>query len=115
MNRDETAKPVRLGDNVWLGDRSTVLKGVTIGDNSIVAASSVVTKDVPANVIVAGNPAVIVRELDESAERYTREDMFRDPAETMAYFRSLDATLLAENTTWRWLLSAIFPRFRREQ
>ena len=41
VNRDETAKPVRLGDNVWLGDRSTVLKGVTIGDNSIVAASSV--------------------------------------------------------------------------
>ena len=99
VNRDETAKPVRLGDNVWLGDRSTVLKGVTIGDNSIVAASSVVTQDVLASeCIVAGN-AVIVRELGESAERYTREDMFRDPAETMAYFRSLDATLLAENTT----------------
>ena len=44
VNRDSTPKPVRLGDNVWLGDRSTVLKGVTIGDNSIVAASSVVTK-----------------------------------------------------------------------
>jgi len=53
VNRDSTVKPVRLGDNVWLGDRATVLKGVTIGDNSIVAASSVVTKDVPANVIVA--------------------------------------------------------------
>jgi acetyltransferase-like isoleucine patch superfamily enzyme len=115
VNRDETVKPVRLGNNVWLGDRSTVLKGVTIGDNSIVAASSVVTKDVPANVIVAGNPAVIVRELDEGETRYTRTDMFANPEETMAYFRSLDATFLAENTTWRWLASAIFPRFRREQ
>jgi acetyltransferase-like isoleucine patch superfamily enzyme len=115
VNRDETVKPVRLGNNVWLGDRSTVLKGVTIGDNSIVAASSVVTKDIPANVIVAGNPAVIVRELDEGETRYTRSDMFADPHETMAYFRSLDATLLAENATWRWLTSAIFPRSRREQ
>jgi acetyltransferase-like isoleucine patch superfamily enzyme len=49
--------PVHIGDNVWLGDHATVLKGVTIGDNSVVAARAVVTRDVPANVIVAGNPA----------------------------------------------------------
>ena len=114
VNRDAVAKPVRLGDNVWLGDRSTVLKGVTIGENSIVAASSVVTKDVPANVIVAGNPAVVVRQLDADEPRYTREDMFRDPNETQAYFRALDQSLLAGNSFWRWCLSAVFPRSRPE-
>lgn len=56
-----TAKPVVIGDNVWIGYRAMILKGVTIGDNSIVAANSVVTKDVPPNCIVAGNPAKIIR------------------------------------------------------
>ena len=64
---------------------------------------------------MAGNPAIIVRELNDSVERYTREDMFRDPVETMAYFRSLDETLLVDNSMWRWLLGLIIPRFRREQ
>ena len=56
-----TAKPVIIGDNVWIGYRAMILKGVTIGDNSVVAANSVVTKDVPSNSIVAGNPAKIIR------------------------------------------------------
>ena len=56
-----TAKPVIIGDNVWIGYRAMILKGVTIGNNSIVAANSVVTKDVPPNCIVAGNPAKIIR------------------------------------------------------
>src|SRR3712207_863810 len=57
------SRPVIIGHHVWIGMTSTILKGVTIGDNSIVAAGSVVTKSVPANVIVAGNPAVITKEL----------------------------------------------------
>ena len=56
-----TAKPVIIGNNVWIGYRAMILKGVTIGDNSIIAANAVVTKDVPANCIVAGNPAKIIR------------------------------------------------------
>ena len=56
-------RPITLGKNVWLGGGCTILSGVTIGDNSVVGAGSVVTKDVPANVIVAGNPAKIIREL----------------------------------------------------
>ena len=56
-------KPIRIGDNVWIGMNAVILKGVTIGENSIVAAGSIVTKDVPANTIVAGNPARIVKEL----------------------------------------------------
>lgn len=54
--------PVVIGDNVWIGIKATILKGVTVGDGAIVAAGAVVTKDVPARALVAGNPAVIVRE-----------------------------------------------------
>ena len=57
------ARPVIIADNVWIGMNSTILKGVTIGENSVVAAGSVVTKPVPPNVVVAGNPAVITKEL----------------------------------------------------
>lgn len=64
---DEGSEPrvaaVRLGDNVWLGRGATVLPGVTIGDHSIVAAGAVVTKDVAARTVVAGNPARVVREV----------------------------------------------------
>jgi acetyltransferase-like isoleucine patch superfamily enzyme len=55
--------PVIISDNVWIGMNAVILKGVTIGENSVVAAGAVVTKSVPANVVVAGNPAVAVREL----------------------------------------------------
>lgn len=58
--------PIVLGDNVWIGRAAIVLPGVTIGDHSIVAAGAVVTKDVPARVVVAGNPAKIVREITAS-------------------------------------------------
>ncbi len=54
-------RPVKVGNFVWIGERAIILKGVTIGDNSIVAAGSVVTKDVAPNTIVAGNPAREIR------------------------------------------------------
>jgi acetyltransferase-like isoleucine patch superfamily enzyme len=57
-----------LGDNVWIGRAAIVLPGVTIGDHSMVAAGSVVTKDVPPRVVVAGNPAKVVREITASDE-----------------------------------------------
>ena len=57
-----TVNPVIIKDKVWIGFRATILKGVTIGDNSIIAANACVTSDVPNNVIVAGNPAKIVKE-----------------------------------------------------
>lgn len=58
----EVKKPVIIEDNVWIGARSMVLKGVTIGSGAVVAAGSVVTKDVPAKCLVAGNPAKVIRE-----------------------------------------------------
>jgi acetyltransferase-like isoleucine patch superfamily enzyme len=56
--------PVKICDNVWIGMNATILKGVTIGENSVVAAGSVVTKSVEPNVVVAGNPAVVVKRFD---------------------------------------------------
>ena len=53
--------PVKISDNVWIGMNAVILKGVTIGENSVVAAGSVVTKNVEANTVVAGNPAVAVK------------------------------------------------------
>lgn len=56
-------KPVRIGNNCWLGAGVLVMPGVTIGDNSIIGAGSVVTKDVPANVIAVGNPCKVLKEI----------------------------------------------------
>lgn len=60
-------KPVHICKNVWLGMNVMVLKGVTIGKNTLIGAGSVVTKDIPANVIAAGNPCKVIKALEESA------------------------------------------------
>jgi acetyltransferase-like isoleucine patch superfamily enzyme len=54
--------PITIGDNVWVGARSIVLKGVTIGDHSVVGAGTVVRENVPPRVVVAGNPAAVVKQ-----------------------------------------------------
>jgi len=56
-------KPVRIGNNVWLGEGVKVLKGVSIGENSVIGAGSVVVSDIPSNVIAAGNPCKVIKEL----------------------------------------------------
>jgi maltose O-acetyltransferase len=61
----EAAEPITIGDNVWLGSGAIVLPGVTIGDNTVVGAGAVVTRDLPANVVAAGNPARVVRTIAE--------------------------------------------------
>ena len=60
---------ITIGKNVWIGSNSTVLRGVTIGDNAVVAAGAVVTKDVPANTIVGGAPARVLREIDPEQDK----------------------------------------------
>ncbi|MGW4116893.1 sugar O-acetyltransferase [Actinosynnema sp. NPDC004786] len=61
----EAARPIVIGDNVWLGGGVVVCPGVTIGDNSVIGAGAVVTRDIPANVVAVGNPARVVREIGE--------------------------------------------------
>ena len=62
----EAAKPITIGNNVWLGGGVVVLPGVTIGDDTVVGAGAVVTKDLPAGVLALGNPARVVRSLADS-------------------------------------------------
>jgi len=64
----ESGAPITIGDNVWIGGGAIVLPGVTIGDNTVVGAGAVVTKSLPANVVAVGNPARVVRTLDESSD-----------------------------------------------
>lgn len=66
--------PVRIGRNCWLGAGVIVLPGVTIGDNTVIGAGSVVTKDIPANVVAVGNPCRVLREINE----HDREFYFKD-------------------------------------
>ncbi len=66
--------PVKISDNVWIGMNAVILKGVTIGENSVVAAGSVVTKSVQPNTVVAGNPAVVVKRFRHHEDREEHED-----------------------------------------
>lgn len=59
----EWAEPVTIGNNVWIGGDATILPGVTIGDNVVIGAGSVVTKSFPSNVVIGGNPAKIIKEI----------------------------------------------------
>ncbi len=65
-----TCKPVHIKRNVWIGVNVTILPGVTIGENAVVGAGAVVTKDVPDNAVVVGNPARVIRYLD--AEKFNK-------------------------------------------
>lgn len=60
----EYGKPVTVGDNVWIGGQAVLNPGVTVGDNAVVASGAVVTEDVPDDVVVQGNPATVVKELE---------------------------------------------------
>jgi acetyltransferase-like isoleucine patch superfamily enzyme len=79
-------RPIRIGRNVWIGARVTVLKGIVIGDAAVVGAGAVVTRDVPAYAIVAGNPATFIRWRFEGAERDKHQQFIdsqlREPAVT---------------------------------
>lgn len=102
--------PVKIGDNAWIGDSAIICKGVTIGENSIIGAGSVVVKDVPANVIAAGNPAVVVRVLDSNQVYKTRAEWFAHPRELAAEFEQIDRQAMEGNTWMGWFRSIILPR-----
>ena len=66
--------PVHIGKNCWLGAGVVVLPGVTIGDNTVIGAGSIVTKDIPANVVAVGNPCKVLREINEHDKEYYYKD-----------------------------------------
>ncbi|MCG8618266.1 MAG: acyltransferase [Desulfobacterales bacterium] len=101
---------VVLEENVWVGDSAIVCKGVTIGRNSIIGAGSVVTSDIPPNVIAAGNPARIVRELDPEKEMITRKDRYADTEKMNQVLDASEKEFLDGNTLWGWLRTFIAPK-----
>lgn len=66
--------PITIEDNVWLGAHCVVMPGVTIGENSVIGAGSIVTKDIPANVVAVGNPCRVLREINERDKAFYYKD-----------------------------------------
>lgn len=66
--------PVTIGNNCWIGAGSIICPGVTIGENTVIGAGSVVTKDIPANVVAAGNPCRVIREINEHDRQFYYKD-----------------------------------------
>ncbi len=102
--------PVLIEQNVWVGDGAIVCKGVTIGENSIIGARSVVVDSIPANSIAAGNPAKVVKELDPNEEMTTRASWFADPEQLNQEIDDLDRKNLKNNTLRDWLRSMTIPK-----
>ena len=73
----ESAKKVTIGNNVWIGGSTVINPGVTIGDNTVIGSGSVVTKDIPANVIAAGNPCKVIRKITDEDKRYWQQQVER--------------------------------------
>jgi acetyltransferase-like isoleucine patch superfamily enzyme len=71
----EYAFPITIGDNVWIGGNVVINPGVTIGNNSVIGTGSIVTKDIPANVIAVGNPCKVLRAITEEDKSYYFKNM----------------------------------------
>jgi acetyltransferase-like isoleucine patch superfamily enzyme len=102
--------PITLEDNVWVGDGAIVCKGVTIGENSVIGAGSVVTRNIPANVIAAGNPAAVVKPLDPARQIVRRQALLADPEALDLEMDGVDRYLLGGNGWIDWLRSLVAPR-----
>lgn len=102
--------PISISDNVWIGDRAMICKGVSIGENSIIGAGSVVLSPVPANVIAAGNPARVLRTLDPEREMRTRRDWFDGHSHLSGELDAWDKAALKDNTVLKWLRYLVFPQ-----
>ena len=103
-------RPVLLADNVWVGDGATICKGVSIGQNSIIGAGAIVTSDVPANSIAAGNPAKIVKTLDPDRVIVTRASLFADVADLDKEVDNIDRYVLHHNSLLGWFRHLLLPR-----
>jgi carbonic anhydrase/acetyltransferase-like protein (isoleucine patch superfamily) len=104
--------PIKIKNNVWVGDSAIICKGVTLGENCIIGAGAVVANSVPPNCIAVGNPARVVRELDESEQFTTREQWFANPEKLFKGFDYVDKQILRENSLLHWLRYLLFPSKR---
>ncbi|MCP3873905.1 MAG: acyltransferase [Desulfobacteraceae bacterium] len=109
MTSDETSCVI-LEENVWIGDSAIVCKGVTIGKNSIIGAGSVVTSDVPPDVIAAGNPAKVIKQLDPDQPITTRKDRFSDSINMTRALETAEKESLKGNTLFGWIQSFFSPK-----
>ena len=100
--------PVVLERNVWLGEGARVLKGVTIGENTVVGAGSVVSRSLPANVIAAGNPARAIKPLPDGEET-TRADLFNMEVPYAQFADEFMRERLQGNRFLSWLRGFLFP------
>jgi acetyltransferase-like isoleucine patch superfamily enzyme len=106
MPPNETNQVI-LKKNVWIGDSAIVCKGVTIGENSIIGAGAVVTCNIPPNVIAAGNPAKIIKQLDPDKPITTRKDRFSDIDKMNHALESAERKSLKGNTLFGWIKSLL--------
>ena len=90
-------KEVIIQENVWIGEKSLILKGSKIGKNSIIGAGSVVSGEVPANVIFAGNPAKEIKKLDEKSFK-TRESLFSESSTYLEDLLTIEKKTLEHNS-----------------
>ena len=104
-----TPKPVKIHKNVWIGERSIILKGTQIGENSIIGAGSVVHGDIPPNSIYAGNPAKEVKKLDEGSF-VTREELFNDSSTYLQDLNIIEENMLGNNSFFGWVKSMFWPK-----
>ena len=104
-----TPKPVKIHKNVWIGERSIILKGTQIGENSIIGAGSVVHCDIPPNSVYAGNPAKEVKKLDEGSF-VTREELFNDSSTYLQDLNIIEENMLGNNSFFGWIKSMFWPK-----
>ena len=106
------AHKISLQDNVWIGDSAIICKGVSIGSNSVIGAGSIVTRDIPPNVIAAGNPAEVVKDLDSTIKLRRREDLLADSQSLNRQIDYLERTLHGNNSWLTWLRTIVRPKPR---
>lgn len=103
------SKAIHIADNVWIGARSILCKGVNIGENSVIGAGSVVTHNIPANVVAAGNPAKIVKHLNPKRRMLKREFLFKQGDIYWQNQTLITQYLTADNSLLKWLKTRLKP------
>jgi acetyltransferase-like isoleucine patch superfamily enzyme len=104
-----TPKEVVIEENVWIGEKSIILKGTKIGKNSIIGAGSVVSGEVPDNVVFAGNPAREIKKLDKE-DFVTRKSLFSESSTYLDDLLTIEKKTLEKNTFFGWIKSIFWPK-----